>query len=291
MTHEDIEYRGAYLILGETEIPDISAIGRRYNLKSNPMLISNTKGADIPISSISNDRKYAVLLTQNKNGIWQFENRGMTGAISLNGFPSEEQELKDGDFLKIGGTIFQFLGGAGVASKIYKALLLATRIDLLTGAYNHAHFASSLEDFVNIANRHGQPLSLIMFDIDHFKKINDTYGHYGGDAVLRYLSGLVNNRIRKGDIFCRTGGEEFGLLLPETPKENALQLAEKLRYDIAKVPVSYKGQEIIVTISVGVGQYIDNEHHLVFGERVDKLMYQSKHTGRNKVSFEFEVSR
>ncbi len=281
MSTELEDHKGAYLILGQSEVPGFAAIGRRYNLKTNRILISNTKEADIPISS-SQNKTYMVWLIQDGEG-WRFENQGDLGTTSLNGFLNTERSLQEGDLLRIGGTVFHFLEGSGIISGIYSEMSLATRIDLHTKAYNKEHFRSSLEDWVNLANRHRQPLSLIAMDIDHFKKVNDTHGHSVGDIVLKQFAQRVLNRTRKGDIFCRTGGEEFILILPETSKNNAIQLAEDIREDIAKEPIVYKENTLFITISLGVGEYEFQTTRDEFAERVDKLLYNAKHTGRNKV--------
>lgn len=279
--NEQESEKGAYLILGQPELPNLIEVGRRYDLNSDEMLISNRKEARIPLPSRP-EENYSVLIYRTK-GIWSFENRGQPGSVLLNGYINEERELKDGDLLQIGGTVFHFLEGIGIQSNIYAQMIHLTRVDLLTGAYNKAHFGVSLEDWINLSKRHTQSLALIVFDIDHFKKVNDTYGHLVGDAVLKQVAERVLHRVRKGDVFCRNGGEEFALILPETRKDSAVQFAEELRHEIAKEPFLCQDISLSVTISLGVAEYQKGMTKVDFEGAADRAMYAAKHTGRNRV--------
>ncbi len=278
----------AYLIVGRSELPNSLEVGRRFDFESNRLLISNKKEASISIPSKA-DTTYSVELFQTEEG-WLFENHGDPGSVLLNGLINEEHRLKDGDLLQIGNTIFHFLEGVGIQSDIYAQLLRLTRIDLQTGAYNKAHFETALEDWIMLSKRHTQSLSLIEIDIDHFKRVNDTYGHEAGDVVLKQLAERILKRVRKGDVFCRIGGgEEFALILPETPKENAVKFAEEIREEIANEPFVYDGLLLPVTISLGVGEYQEEMSTEEFKKNVDKLLYQAKQMGRNKVVTDFST--
>jgi two-component system, cell cycle response regulator len=152
--------------------------------------------------------------------------------------------------------------------------------DALTGISNRAKFNESLESEVLRAHRYQTPLSLIMFDIDHFKEVNDTYGHPRGDVVLQVLTQIVALRIRKTDIFARYGGEEFMLILPETTLQGASDLAEKLRVDIAENVFEEIGT---LTCSFGVTSYDESLSLATLLDKVDKSLYTAKENGRNKV--------
>jgi len=154
--------------------------------------------------------------------------------------------------------------------------------DKLTGIYNRVKFSESLTDEISRCKRYNGNLSLIMFDIDHFKKINDSFGHNIGDEVLKKLSKLVQNCIRDTDLFFRWGGEEFMILLPQTNLKDAIILCERIRVDIES---EYFEGPNTVTCSFGVTQYNENDSEDSFTKRVDNALYDSKHDGRNRVTF------
>jgi diguanylate cyclase (GGDEF)-like protein len=158
--------------------------------------------------------------------------------------------------------------------------------DPLTNCYNRREFNRLIEHQIAHSHRYEKPLSLIMFDIDHFKRINDTHGHPAGDKVLQIIAGLIKNRIRKGDYLVRYGGEEFVVVLPETRLENALKLAEQLRQLIATTPVQIGSEAgLTVTASFGVSALDHsaavNHQHLV--KKADEMLYKAKTNGRNQV--------
>ena len=166
-----------------------------------------------------------------------------------------------------------------VEREAYKEL---SEIDALTAIGNRRAFDSKLTEILGSANRYNRPLSLIMFDIDKFKNINDTYGHEAGDFILKGLSSLVKQNLRTTDFFARFGGEEFMIIAPETPLSTAKELAERLRLKIAEYDFNI-GQQ--VTISFGITQRIkdDTNQSIIF--RVDNALYDAKGSGRNKVCF------
>ncbi|MEN8212466.1 MAG: GGDEF domain-containing protein, partial [Thermodesulfobacteriota bacterium] len=147
-------------------------------------------------------------------------------------------------------------GGSSALSRQIKIDNLKNRavIDPLTGCYNRREFTSLLKRNIAGAIRHKTDLSLFMFDLDDFKKVNDTYGHQAGDKVLQEISSLVKKNMRTNDIFVRYGGEEFIAILPETNKIKAMELAERLRSKIAKKVTTYNDDTIKITASFGVAQ-------------------------------------
>jgi len=155
--------------------------------------------------------------------------------------------------------------------------------DQLTGLYNRRKFLDMLHNEIKRVQRYNRPFAIIMLDIDHFKSVNDTYGHDVGDFVLRELSHIVRNTLRSSDTFARWGGEEFMILLPEITAEGASILAEKLRGIIETHDFSPVRQ---LTSSFGVVNCTDESHCDVqyLTKSVDEALYQSKETGRNKVT-------
>src|SRR5690606_27641477 len=127
-----------------------------------------------------------------------------------------------------------------------------TTIDGLTQVFNKRYFVETLEREIGRAQRYRRDLSLMMFDIDHFKNINDTYGHLAGDNILKQLAAIIKARIRREDILSRYGGEEFAIILPEIDSHNSLQFAEKIRRLVEDAAFKFETTEIPITISIGV---------------------------------------
>ena len=163
--------------------------------------------------------------------------------------------------------------------KAEEALERLSVTDHLTQIFNRLKFENDLEIQIQRARRHNRTFSLIMFDIDHFKKINDSFGHEAGDNVLRKLTRIVSVHIRTIDIFARWGGEEFVILVVETHAEDAKSFAEKLRRDIE--PTSFYSSSL--TCSFGVPEYCKIDDTSTIIRRADDALYEAKRNGRNMV--------
>ncbi|MDD2344464.1 MAG: GGDEF domain-containing protein, partial [Tolumonas sp.] len=151
---------------------------------------------------------------------------------------------------------------------------------------NRGHFMQQAEHELTRVVRYGGELSIFMLDVDHFKKINDTYGHKVGDIVLQKLATVCQDTLRVVDIIGRVGGEEFAILLPETNEEEAIRVAERLREAIAdaKVPLG-NGLPLSVTVSIGIASLTSKDDNIdVLLNLADKALYAAKHAGRNRVS-------
>jgi len=156
-------------------------------------------------------------------------------------------------------------------------------IDSLTGLYNRRHFESNLEREFLRAQRYNNKLSLAVIDIDHFKSINDTYGHSCGDYVIKEVAYLALHTIRTTDMIFRYGGEEFTAILTETSPENALIPLERLRKSVENHNFRFNGQEIKVTISIGVNSDTGFENFWQMFDAADRALYSAKENGRNQV--------
>lgn len=161
-------------------------------------------------------------------------------------------------------------------------LIEMTRVDSLTGLYNRRYLTQRIDEEIERSRRHGNPLCLILLDIDHFKQINDTQGHLCGDQALRILASTLKETLRKSDIPGRFGGEEFICILPETTLEHAYQLAERCRKKIADLPITYNDTTFSITFSAGLSemQVTDTFDSLI--KRADDAMYLAKQAGRNR---------
>ncbi|AMT86581.1 MULTISPECIES: diguanylate cyclase [Pseudomonas] len=156
-------------------------------------------------------------------------------------------------------------------------------IDPLTGLPNRAAWSERLEHEIQQWQQHGNTLSLAMLDLDHFKRINDSYGHLAGDKVLKIIATVLRKRLRGSDFIARFGGEEFVLLLPATPPAVGAKLLETLRAAIEACPFHFKGERVTITISMGLASFRVGEHSDLVLKRADQALYRAKNAGRNRV--------
>lgn len=164
----------------------------------------------------------------------------------------------------------------------HRLMIMATQ-DKLTGLNNRHAFDPILKQAIKLSTRNKQALSMVLVDIDHFKKINDQFGHISGDAVLVQFAEILSKNLRESDSLCRWGGEEFILLLPDCDAMNATAIAEKIRLEINSNPFSIMGKKLTVSASFGLSQYIINDTQDSLIARVDSALYKAKHNGRNCV--------
>ena len=161
--------------------------------------------------------------------------------------------------------------------------------DPLTGLHTRGFYNEIIGQKITLAERNGRPLSLVFMDIDHFKEVNDTYGHPAGDYVLSKLGEIVKNSVRGSDICCRYGGEEVIVVLPDTDEHGAYKFAEYLRKKIEGEKWDYEGEKLEITVSSGVSTYDGNsdlreiDKPLYLQKTADRALYEAKRTGRNRV--------
>lgn len=198
----------------------------------------------------------------------------------------ERRPLGQGDLIRIGArTVIKFARMDAVEADFQRRLLQAALKDPLTGLYNRRHFTERLAAEYAGAKRHGRPLSLAMFDLDNFKKINDQYGHPAGDDVLRSVADTINRCARKEDTAFRYGGEEMSMLLRETDLQGAMDAAERIRRAVERSPVKTKsGAAVAVTVSIGVASSDDVPRDEVLVQHADAALYEAKKTGKNRVA-------
>jgi diguanylate cyclase (GGDEF)-like protein len=155
--------------------------------------------------------------------------------------------------------------------------------DALTGLFNFRHFKTVLQAEMDRSKRSGIPTSLVMVDVDHFKALNDSYGHEVGNVALKSLADILSGEVRTTDIVCRYGGEEFAMIFPETHLNLAVKVADRIRKQISSEPIAIDGEEIKLTVSMGASVYMKfsvldfND----FVASVDKYLYEAKQSGRN----------
>jgi diguanylate cyclase (GGDEF)-like protein len=257
-------------------------LGKKFNLSSPSLIIGRASTADIQIDQEAISRNHCRILNTGKAVV--LRDMGSTNGTFVNDQQVDEYLLRDGDFIKVGRCIFKFLTGDNIESAYHEEIYRLTTVDGLTQVFNKRYFLETLEREMGRAHRYRRDLSLIMFDIDYFKHVNDTYGHLAGDYVLKHLAMVLKPRIRREDILARYGGEEFAIVLPEIDNSSALQFADKIRRIVEATPFRFENTDIPITISIGVSTLIpeiaDPE---TFIKTADEHLYRAKSAGRNCV--------
>ena len=258
-------------------------LGRKYDLGKEETIIGRSSKADIQVDQESISRNHAKLSLDDKRVT--ISDMGSTNGTYVNDDLVEgEHQLRNGDLIKIGRTIFKYIGGGNIEAAYHDEIYRLTTVDGLTQIFNRRYFEETLEREISRCNRYGRKASLVLMDVDHFKQINDTYGHLAGDYVLKQIASTIRTKVRREDIFARYGGEEFALLLPEVDHKGAVLLAEKARKLVEQQHFEFDKQKIPVTVSLGVstlGASQRDPADLI--RQADGKLYEAKSTGRNRV--------
>ncbi len=256
-------------------------LGKRYPISSE-VTIGREEANGIVIDLPSVSRRHAHVFMENE--AWLLTDLGSTNGTYVNGKEVVGKgQLSNGDLIKLGSVIFKFIAGSDIEAQFYEEIYRLTILDGLTGVHNKRYLLDFLDREIARADRHGRPLSLAILDIDHFKKLNDTYGHVAGDYVLERMSRLIKRHVRREQLFARFGGEEFVLVLPETDLEQARSFCEKIRQQVAESVFEFDSQELKTTVSIGVAILpgpvdVDRFLHLA-----DDELLRAKRSGRNRV--------
>lgn len=257
-------------------------LGKKFSLEQPSLIIGRAASADIQIDQEAISRNHCRIINTGKAIL--LRDMGSTNGTFVNDQMVDEYLLRDGDFIKIGRCIFKFLTGDNIESAYHEEIYRLTTIDGLTQVYNKRYFLEILEREMGRAHRYRRDLSLILFDVDYFKQVNDNYGHLAGDYVLKHLAMVLKSRIRREDVLARYGGEEFAIILPEIDHYNALQFAEKIRRIAESTAFGFEGSDIPVTVSVGVSTLApDIDDPQTFIKNADEYLYRAKSAGRNCV--------
>ena len=261
------------------------AMGCRYLLTAEQLVIGRGDDCDIRIEDNSVSRRHARI-DPRPDGFWVEDLQSTNGTYVCDLPVTGLQRLQNGDYLRIGNCIFRFLADGNLETAYHEEIYRLTIVDALTGIHNKRYFLEFLDRELSRTVRYQRPLSLFLFDIDHFKLVNDTHGHLAGDCVLRDLAGLVKSVIRTEELFARYGGEEFAVVLPETPLDGAIALAERTRALVEGHSFLFENKQLRVSISLGVTSQ-EGDHELDVLEfilRADRKLYQAKREGRNRVA-------
>jgi diguanylate cyclase (GGDEF)-like protein len=259
-------------------------MGSRYMLADTRVTLGRDNDCDICLSDLSVSRHHARI-QPGMDGYYVVDLQSTNGTF-VNDKPASMCKLKDGDYLRFGNWIFRYLTGGNVEADYHEEIYRLTIIDALTGVHNKRFLLDFLDRELARSARHRRPLSMGMLDIDHFKTINDQMGHLAGDYALRELAVIVKEAIRREELLARYGGEEFAIVWPETNRDGAVQIAERLRGLVEEQTFGFEGKTFTLTISMGVAT-TEGEPSLTPTDlirRADEKLYVAKQAGRNRVA-------
>jgi two-component system cell cycle response regulator len=269
----------AYLVV----LAGVSA-GEMFKLQGELTIIGRGPKVAVRLNDEGVSREHCQLVREGDKVV--LVDLGSTNGTFCNGIRVDRRELNDGDKIMVGSTTILKFTYHDYLDEVFQRQMYESALrDGLTKVFNKKYFTDYLEKEFAYAARHNSPLALIFLDIDFFKKINDTYGHPGGDYVLSELSSMMANLVRTEDVLARFGGEEFTVLCRGTDLGGAKIVAERLRRAVETRAFSFGGKNIPVTISLGIASIPDSAivDHSAFLAAADKALYEAKRTGRNRV--------
>jgi diguanylate cyclase (GGDEF)-like protein len=280
MVDQDSDSTGCLL-----QIYPVSLERQLVLLNEAMQVIGRDDSADIIVADASISRRHASI-ERTEQGYW-ISDLGSTNGTFVNEKRVDRSPLVPGDRVQLGGYIFKFLSRNHIELQYHEAIYSMMTRDGLTGTLNKRYLMDLLEREFRKAAHRQTPLTLILFDIDHFKSVNDTYGHLAGDEVLKEVANRIDSVIAEHDVFARYGGEEFAILLTGISKKETVDMAERCRQIIESSPFTTSVGPLTITISLGVSEFRDLEvptdaNQLV--QAADEKLYQSKRAGRNRVS-------
>jgi two-component system cell cycle response regulator len=275
--------QSAYLIVISAKSP--APIGKMHKLERAETVLGRSTDADIQVEDDGISRKHVKLVLA-ASGQYELVDLGSTNGTFVNGNKVSSVPLRDGDKIQLGtNTVIKFSLQDELEEQYQRSIYESAVRDGLTRIYNKKYFLDTLRKEFAYCVRHRVPLSLVLLDIDHFKKINDTYGHPAGDFILQRVAQRITDTVRTEDVFARYGGEEFALMLRESTEEQSLVCAERCRKAVDSADFSFAGTPIKVTISLGVAVLGDSDftqaEELI--SLADKYLYRAKRAGRNRV--------
>lgn len=284
---------GSFVVISGSEL------GRRYALPPGEARIGRVSGNEITVDDRSISRTHARVFPTPEGFV--IEDLASTNGLLINEVATTRKLLCDGDIVRLGRTVLKFLTNTNLEVDYHTEVYKLSTTDALSGCYNKRYLINQLERDLSRALRYRRALSVILFDIDHFKLLNDTLGHIAGDAALVSVAQRVRDVIRRADTLARYGGEEFVVVAPEVDGPQALLMGEKLRLAIADRPILIAEQPVRLTVSVGIADmdsYADAvrqrgedpraaapDPHLML-RLADERMYEAKQAGRNCVRFQ-----
>jgi diguanylate cyclase (GGDEF)-like protein len=258
-------------------------LGSRVLLSETAVEIGRGATGGLMLDADSVSRKHARVEWSGSNH--RIVDTGSTNGTFVNGSRVQAHELRDGDRVQIGKVLLKYIATGNIEAAYHEEFQRLMRFDPLTGACNKRTFEEALRTAVTAARTAPKPLSLMVFDLDHFKRINDTHGHVAGDSVLCELASVAREAMPKELVFGRVGGEEFAALWEGSDRAAMCDVAEKVRKATASHPFSFEGKRLSLTVSAGVAERpsgSDDAPEKLY-ERADTKLYEAKSAGRNCV--------
>ncbi|VTR96299.1 diguanylate cyclase : Diguanylate cyclase (GGDEF) domain-containing protein OS=Singulisphaera acidiphila (strain ATCC BAA-1392 / DSM 18658 / VKM B-2454 / MOB10) GN=Sinac_6650 PE=4 SV=1: FHA: GGDEF [Gemmata massiliana] len=264
--------------------PTGPTMGCRYPLTDRPLVLGRGEDSDIRLTDHSVSRRHA-LIEPATDGYHVSDQNSTNGTFVNDKQLDTARLLKDGDYLRVGNCLYRYLAGGNIEAEYHEEIYRLTILDGLTQIHNQRYLDEFLDREVVRSQRHHRPLSVLAIDIDKFKTINDNLGHLCGDFVLRELAGVVRGIVRQEDLFARSGGEEFVVVLVETTLDGALQVAERIREAVAEHQFRFETTPVNLTVSIGLAVTMgdDNATAIDLRQTADQKLYEAKRTGRNRV--------
>ncbi len=275
--------QSAFLIMISAK--SAAGIGRMHKLEKSEVVLGRSSECQFQVDDDGISRRHAKVCIA-PDGKFQVIDLGSTNGTYLNGTRVDAAVLKDGDKIQIGSnTVVKFSLQDQLDEQYQRSIYESATRDGLTRIFNKKYFLDTLRKEFAYCLRHRVPLSVLMFDVDHFKKINDNHGHQAGDYVLARIAQRINETIRTEDVFSRYGGEEFAIMLRESTEEQGYICAERCRRAIDGADFVFGSTPMRVTISLGIASLLDSDYtnpeDLIAA--ADRYLYRAKKAGRNRV--------
>jgi diguanylate cyclase (GGDEF)-like protein len=256
--------------------------GEVIGLDTDRVVLGRGKQVDVRIDDFGISRLHCRFVRS--GGSFAIHDLGSTNGTLVNGVRVSVAVLQTGDRIQLGdNVVLQFALLDDVEDCLAQQLYEMSTRDPLTKAYNRRYFNERFDAELSYAVRHGAPLSLMVVDLDFFKRVNDTFGHGGGDELLRAVVKQISRTVRSEDLVARFGGEEFALILRSTNLTDAVRLGERIRQAVEALEVIWEGRTIRCTLSIGVAEASESSSKEDLLNRADKRLYQAKSLGRNCV--------
>lgn len=258
-------------------------LGQVIELSGEYQVLGRDAKCDIELADDSVSRRHAAIESCPDGFI--VTDLGSTNGTYINDHRVTSEQIQAGDRLRFGNQIFRFLGTDRQELEYYESIYKIMTTDGLTQVYNKRYLMEVMERDIHRSQRTGRPISVLLFDVDHFKNINDTHGHLVGDEVLSELCRRAKSLVRRDEVLARYGGEEFALVMADATRADALEVAERLRRLIHETPFTPDGLELEVSVSIGVAEMPGDQSvsPAELLELADQQLYAAKQGGRNRV--------
>lgn len=270
-----------------------NSMGRTFRIEGASCVIGRSAECQFPLDDEGISRKHAKVVVL-PEGVTLVKDLGSTNGTFVNERRIDAHPLEDGDRIRLGSeTTLRYGLEDELEVNVRQHLFVAATRDALTGLHNKRSFAEQALRAIALSRRHKQPLSFVLFDIDHFKQVNDTHGHSIGDEILQGVARRVSETVRLEDTVARVGGEEFIVVLPSIGGDHGILAAKRVRAVIAEHPFSTSKGPLAVTVSLGVSQFDPDKHQTAEDvvADADAQLYQAKRGGRNCVKPELSKQR